>query len=66
MWDDACKWDDDDTFTLNLVPPKNVSINHLPTYFFNPKYGFIAVKGDYFFFRKDLFNANLFHRSSDH
>ncbi|OMP74337.1 hypothetical protein, partial [[Flexibacter] sp. ATCC 35208] len=42
------------SFILTLVPPKNMSISHMPQYIFNPEFGFIAIRNEVTLIRKDI------------
>jgi len=60
-WEKSCNWDRNETFMLKLIPPEEISISHLPIYFFNPNYGIIGIKNTLFLIRKDLIGNETIH-----
>jgi len=60
-WQKACIWDKTNTYILNLTPPSNIVISHIPQYLFNPKFGVVAIFENEFLIRSDIINNNVVH-----
>lgn len=46
QWSNACIWENSENYTFRLIPPKNITVTHLPIYIFNSINGIIGLKNN--------------------